>query len=39
MHSPFLALQDILRTSDRNIFVDVPNIPITPLLLPQPEED
>ena len=36
IHAPFLALQDILRTSDRNIFVDVPNIPITPLLLPPP---
>jgi len=39
MHSPFLALQDILRTSDRNICVDVPNIPTTPLLLPPPEEN
>ena len=36
IHFPFLALQDILRTSlDRNT-VDVPNIPITPLLLPPP---
>ena len=37
IHAPFLALQDILRTSDRNMFVDVPNIPITPLLLPNQE--
>jgi GTPase SAR1 family protein len=36
IHGPFLALQDILRTSDRNIFADIPNIPITPLLLPPP---
>ena len=34
IHSPFLALQEILRTSDRNIFVDVPNIQTTRLLLP-----
>jgi len=37
IHGPFLALQDILRTSQRNLGVDdIPNIPITPLLVPQP---
>ena len=37
IHGPFLALEDILRTSfERNIAGDVPNIPITPLLLPPP---
>jgi len=37
IHGPFLALQDILRTSERNLDVDdIPNIPITPLLVPQP---
>jgi len=40
IHGPFLALQDILRTDlDRNMFVDDPNIPITPLLLPPPSQD
>ena len=39
IHAPFLALQDILRTSGRNMFVDDPNIPITPLLLPPPPQD
>jgi len=34
IQGPFLALQDILRTSERNICVDIPNIPITPLILP-----
>jgi len=36
IQGPFLALQDILRTSERNICVDIPNIPITPLILPPP---
>jgi hypothetical protein len=36
IHGPFLALQDILRTSDRNLGEDNPNIPITPLLQPPP---
>ena len=36
IHGPFLVLQDILRTSDRNICANVPTIPITPLLLPPP---
>jgi len=40
IHAPFLALQDILRTDvDRNVFVDVPNIPTTPLLLPPAPSD
>jgi len=39
IHGPFLALQDILRTDvARNVVVDVPNIPITPLLLPPPPQ-
>lgn len=36
IHHPFLALEDTLRTLPRNLFADVPNIPITPLLLPPP---
>ena len=36
IHHPFLALEDTLRTLDRNIFDHVPNIPMTPLLLPPP---
>jgi len=39
IHVPFLVLQDILRTSDRNIFVDDPNIKTTPLILPPPPPD
>jgi len=39
IHGPFLALQDILRTSQRNLGVDdIPNIPITPLLVPPPPQ-
>ena len=36
IHVPFLALQDSLKTSFRNIVGYVPNIPITPLLLLPP---
>ena len=36
IHVPFLALQDSLKTYFRNIVGDVPNIPITPLLLLPP---
>jgi GTPase SAR1 family protein len=37
IHGPFVALQDILRTSERNLGVDNnPTIPITPLIVPAP---
>jgi hypothetical protein len=36
IHGLFLVLQDILRTSDRNLGEDNPNIPITPLIIPPP---